>query len=320
MDNGGAYAIRGFNYQNAVISLICIRNYLNNSFKVIVENKDDLEVFLDNTHTYVQIKGKKLSVKSLIKPDSKTNKSVLGKNLNNGTISNRYKIATLDNFSDKDNLEYTSDNKFLNDAFEYSDKQKKDIKQALLLQGFENEELEKKLSNSYVWLSPFNTNPENAQKFLLGEMNNCGIKVDGIAGQICLNELFRTINNISAIPVSNDVSIDKKKITSEYLKSVFTSYGGYVSQLEILEAVQDKFDFFTKSAIKKQLLLIGSYHRSLKQDVIQCIGNFNIRGNIGDIFDELCGKIPQNFKDKNDIEIIYSILISIIAEEIERKL
>ena len=50
-DNGGAFAIKGFNFQKSIISLIAISNYNKSGFLLFVENKDDAE--LDERYSYI---------------------------------------------------------------------------------------------------------------------------------------------------------------------------------------------------------------------------------------------------------------------------
>lgn len=65
-DNGGAIAIKGFNYQKAAIVLVMINNYQKNNFKVIPESKEDFEVYIDNEVYFIQVKGTKgLSISKL---------------------------------------------------------------------------------------------------------------------------------------------------------------------------------------------------------------------------------------------------------------
>lgn len=45
-ENGGAIAIKGFNFQKAAISFIAIKNYDKPNFHILVEAKDDFEVVL----------------------------------------------------------------------------------------------------------------------------------------------------------------------------------------------------------------------------------------------------------------------------------
>lgn len=49
VDNGGAIALKGFNYQNAVASLIAILNYDKDNFLLFIETKDDIEVDIEDS-------------------------------------------------------------------------------------------------------------------------------------------------------------------------------------------------------------------------------------------------------------------------------
>ena len=66
IDNGGAIALKGFNYQNAVASLIAILNYDRDNFLLFVETKDDIEVDVEDKHFFIQVKGQHLSLSSLL--------------------------------------------------------------------------------------------------------------------------------------------------------------------------------------------------------------------------------------------------------------
>ena len=95
IDNGGAVAINGFNYQAAVIMLIALLNYKKKDFSLFVETKDDVEISLDGTHTFAQIKSlKNLSIAALIRKNKKNQKSILSKNLSLTAPNSRYKIIT----------------------------------------------------------------------------------------------------------------------------------------------------------------------------------------------------------------------------------
>lgn len=79
IDSGGAVAIKGFNYQKAVIAYIAVLNYQKDGFQIIVENQDDAEIFVKNNKTFIQIKSEKLSLTKISKQDKKTQRSILGK-------------------------------------------------------------------------------------------------------------------------------------------------------------------------------------------------------------------------------------------------
>lgn len=95
-DNGGATAIKGFNYQKAAIMLVMINNYQKQHFKVIPESKEDFEVYVDYEIYFIQVKGtKKLSLKSLtkrVKKETVIAKSIIEKNLEPGIDNNKRKI------------------------------------------------------------------------------------------------------------------------------------------------------------------------------------------------------------------------------------
>ena len=95
--DGGANAIRGFNYQKSAIALIAVLNYNKDDFELFLENQDDVEVLFKDSHTFIQIKSNKgLSIKSLVKADKRTNQSILGKNLSKnpcGSRLGRYKVV-----------------------------------------------------------------------------------------------------------------------------------------------------------------------------------------------------------------------------------
>ena len=75
MENGGAIAIKGFNYQKASIILVMINNYSRDGFKVIPEADDDFQILVEGQNIFIQVKGEKnLTLKQLI------NKGIIEKN------------------------------------------------------------------------------------------------------------------------------------------------------------------------------------------------------------------------------------------------
>lgn len=71
VDNGGAIALKGFNYQNAVASLIAILNYDKDNFLLFIETKDDIEVDIEDKHVFIQVKGQSLSLTNLLSIENK---------------------------------------------------------------------------------------------------------------------------------------------------------------------------------------------------------------------------------------------------------
>lgn len=60
INNGGAIAIKGFNYQKASIILIMINNYQREDFLIIPEAEDDFQVYVDGKTIFIQVKGEKI--------------------------------------------------------------------------------------------------------------------------------------------------------------------------------------------------------------------------------------------------------------------
>lgn len=96
IDNGGAIAIKGFNYQKASIILIIIHHFQKKNFKVVPESKEDFVIHLNNEVYYIQVKGtKKLSIGKLkSKPSGKD--SIIEKNISPGEDSDKRKIFLWD--------------------------------------------------------------------------------------------------------------------------------------------------------------------------------------------------------------------------------
>ena len=89
-ENGGAFAIKGFNFQKAAITFIAIKNFNKPDFHILVEARDDFEVKFNGYEAYIQVKSQKLSLNKLL--NSKNGKSILEKNLSNGNTNSHYKI------------------------------------------------------------------------------------------------------------------------------------------------------------------------------------------------------------------------------------
>lgn len=99
LDNGGAYAIRGFNFQKASIISVIIDNYNKDGFTLLVETEDDFVIMYDEYKAFIQCKNQKLSIANLIKDQKKNKKvlpSILYKNLSIGTPEDVHKVFSRD--------------------------------------------------------------------------------------------------------------------------------------------------------------------------------------------------------------------------------
>lgn len=230
-DDGGANAIRGFNYQKAVIAYIAICNLHEDDFYIIPENKEDIEVYKQGKTAYIQVKSSplsisKLSAKTKIKGESKNNGPSIIAKLIRKEGDSRFKVATTDAFSTKDFKGLIEDKGEFCDRgiYKLSDEQKNTIKEALKVdKAFTDDFIENRIEQIYIMISMFSNNKINATASLLGLMSQKGIKVDNTMGSTSLNELFSQIDNGSEINFKrlDDPTIDKKMIKSEDLKKIF---------------------------------------------------------------------------------------------------
>ncbi|MBD9277381.1 MAG: hypothetical protein EGS44_05895 [Akkermansia muciniphila] len=326
MENGGAIAIRGFNYQKSIASLIAILNYKKENFEIFVENKDDIEVVINGFKTFIQVKGKKLSINSLLNIDNKSKESILSKNIKKGDENSRYKIVTLDSFvvKDKNDLIPKKGEIFQENIFTYSQPQIELIIKSLEKQGFSKDELINKLKDCYIYFSPFKNDQNQAIAFLIGKMTENDLKVDGNAGRIALNELFTQIDTKSEIIVQEDeCDNDCKKITSSDLVNIFKATELFEIEENILEEVSKKynFDFLKKRKIKRHSLEIISIHKSLKIDIMNSIGNIDLQLDtpLIDIFSISYKKIENKKDNKISEDLLFAIVINILAEKIYKE-
>lgn len=93
IDNGGASAIKGFNYQKSIAMLIAVLYFLEKDFELAVEAEDDI-VFSSSFRTvYIQAKSATMSLATVSKKH-KGKPSVIEKNMSHGTGKNDlYKIV-----------------------------------------------------------------------------------------------------------------------------------------------------------------------------------------------------------------------------------
>ena len=258
-DNGGANAIKGMNYQNAVISLVAIRNYEKEGFELILEADDDFEVLYDNYHAYIQVKGEqKMSLSKMLnqkKEGGKEKKSMLDKHFEVGDSKSIYKFVVY-NFtqSDLDKMKETDDELF-NSSLKLSKAQEERI----------NNSKTKRFS---IIKTPFEKNMLEAQNYLLGEMANSGIAVDNRVNQV-LGELTTIIYRKSEYTIKEESDKKYKKLVSKELKDILLK----VSAMEMFDEIVKDLPYtpLKKSRIKTEKLKISTQQTFLKQSVIEYI-------------------------------------------------
>jgi hypothetical protein len=256
-DNGGANAIKGFNYQKSIVALIAVLHYLDDDdFQIYVESEDDIVVGMGGKKTYLQAKGGAMSLKSLIaQPDGKP--SIIEKNLAHGNESDSsFKIVT-PFFSNAGKHLTSVQAKILTEGAEvssYSVTAVEEISRVLpSLSAF-------KLDNSRVAVTVFRANQKDALTYLKGIMADQGIPVDNSYGMATLKELCLQIDQRSELKVQTDQDYEKKKFTHNNLKTIF----GHSKKMSLYEELLNKLNFPMQKMIeiKKRSVTIGAIYEA----------------------------------------------------------
>lgn len=322
-DNGGSNAIRGFNYQKAIISLIAILNFPKDNLEIFLENKEDVEVILNGSHTFLQVKGSQLSLNKVLKRDGPSKKSILGKLLSHSNKNVRYKIVTPEHFAEKDkkNLVETADNLIFDKLYEYSNSQKSKIAAELEKEGHTQQEISSKLEKNYLYLSPFKNDAQNASTMLLGHMSTQSICVDNNKGIIALNELFTQIDQRSEIRYTENTALNiNKKLTSDHLKTIFSTANTEKLKEKILNKISVELNWTVLEIekIRKEGISILTLHKTLKHNIVEKLGSFHVEGQKeSDLLMDLDKKVEELEANRN---VRYAILIDLIAEKIQEDL
>lgn len=307
-ENGGAVAIKGFNFQKAAITYIAIKNYDKPNFIILVEAKDDFEVKFDDYEAYIQVKSQKLSLKKIL--NETKGKSILEKNLTNGDENSQYKIF-VKGFAQTDinQMIVTENGMICGPLYGYNDNQKNEI-----IEQFRNNnyltEVEKKLLSSYIYELPFIDKLESAITVLLGEMTNKEIDVGHKRGQIAINELFTLIDQKSEYIVKNEEDYKKKEISQSDLEGIFK----LTSTLEMFDEILDatSYTFFKKKKIKKEQLKIIHAYKKEKEIAVENTKDINILDyDVDELINVACEQC--NYDESFNILNIY-IKIAIIIE------
>ena len=264
-NNGGAYAQKGFNYQNYIISLVAIRNYKKEKFTIFVESDEDFEVlYNDEYHAFIQVKGKKVSLSQLL--NRKNNKpSIIEKNLTSGEENSVYKIVVYD-FNENDinaMIECQDDEEEL-----FENSWRLNEAQKLRVKGEIGECFKNRLDNFSIVNSGFKNNSYDARKYLKGEMSDQGISVDN-RGDSVLNELKLLIELKSEKIIQSDEDRQLKKITADDLNPILLK----VSAKDRFVRELQKFGFnsYKEEKIKSEELKIIMDYMFIKKRIIDLL-------------------------------------------------
>lgn len=329
-DDGGANAIRGFNYQKAVIAYIAICNLSENDFYIIPENKEDIEVYKQGKTAHIQVKSASLSITKLLAEPSNKGKpnekkpSIIAK-LIQKTGCDKFKIATTNAFAKKDfgNLIENKGEFCDHGIYRLSNEQKIIIKEELKkTKRFSEEFIDKRINQIYIMISMFSNDLTNATSNLLGLMVQKNIKVDHNLGNTSLNELFTQIDQKSEVnhKYLDDPMIERKIIKSDDLQKIFhaTLDEEKVNNIRLLFLDDCQFDLETTKLINRSFMSIKVIHRdNLYEIKNKLIYNNQLDFNI--LFSNSNKKIIKDLYEHNKInglksEINYSLLFQALAE------
>lgn len=297
INNGGAIAIKGFNYQKASIILIMINNYQREDFLIIPEAEDDFQVYVNGKTIFIQVKGEKnITLQKLI------SKEIIKKNLIPGHDEDIRKIFVWDiDKKFQNSLKEIVSGNIISPLLNYSDQDLKRISDNLNL----NENQQIRLKNQYIYKTPFNNNLTEAIKRLFGELVSQNLQINNESGRALLSELSLMIDQKSEIIVlDNNYSL--KTIDNVYLKKVFAR----VEQHQEFDRILDKLSYneFKKRRIKQEKTKILVSYQNIKKKTKNYCNNLNLEQSTEQ---ELINQIVQIIKNHDSSITNDNLIIAI---------
>lgn len=322
LEQGGAYAIKGFNFQTAMGALIAVFNYSEQDFKMIVEGKEDLEVYKAGIYTYIQVKSSPLKTKDLIKApkDKKSGErrlAILYKLLSKGKTKDRYKLIVSDKFPEKDFLQkfaLSTSNQILDKAYQPKPETIREIQQHMQNEGIPLPiEI---LQQLFLYRAPFQTDLETASRYICGVMNELKILTDNEYGHNAFNEIIRIIYQKSEHTESGN--IEKKTIYASDLKRIFHTSNRPFLENKIIEELFPG-QVFKQDKIKKHILKIPLTYQYHKDNIKKLLGPLKTPDSIKDT--DFINKVMKqliHYAVSDDIK--YAIIIDLMLDEYEESL
>lgn len=229
-DNGGAEAIKGFNFQKANLILLGINNFQKKDFKIYIEAEDDIVINHNNYRAFIQVKKQKHTFTTITKTDKKVSKdsdgkevvkfspSILEKNLNSGTEKDTFKIFVKDiGSTDKKKLTIKKPGSICAELYKLNEEAKKIIVDKL------PDELVNKIENFYFFISPIHEDLDEAEKYLIGCLNGIGVSVDNNRGRAIIAELCLTIDQKAQEVIYEEVHKEMKSLDKDYFSKVLVT-------------------------------------------------------------------------------------------------
>ncbi|PVE71150.1 dsDNA nuclease domain-containing protein [Priestia megaterium] len=275
-DNGGAEAIKGFNFQKANLILLAINNFEKEDFQIYIEAEDDIVVNYNSYRAFIQVKKQvhsfttitKPSRKAFINPDGKRDykytPSILEKNLEAGTKEDTFKIFVQDiMLTDKKELNIKKPGSICSELYELSEGAKGRIIEKL------SGELVNKIENFYFFISPIHEDLNEAEKYLIGCLNGIDVSVDNSRGRAIIAELSLTIDQKAQEVIYDEVHKELKSMNTDYFSKVLVTCKSLNGFDNILNSLNYNVPF--KKKIRKARLKIELNNTSLKEDMKQAL-------------------------------------------------
>ncbi len=317
IDNGGAEAIKGFNFQKANLILLAIDNYEKSNFKIYIEAEDDIVVSFENYKSFIQVKKQSHTFNSLLKRDKKKRKnkdgieevveklSILEKNLSAGEVGDIYKIFVKDiGITDKKSLNIKKPGNICLTLYELSNQAKTDILSKL------PDKLKNKLDNFFLYISPISEDFIEAEKYLIGCLNRIDIAVDNNQGRTIIAEISLTIDQKAQHNIEEISQKELKYMDSKYFSNVFVT----CKALNKFENVLDSLNYndIKKSRIKKERLKIDLTKLTLKDNIKKYINHIENLEELSNL--EIVNLVLQQYLGLDENNLLIAIAIECICE------
>lgn len=324
-DNGGAEAIKGFNFQKANLILLAVNNYQKNNFKIYIEAEDDIVVSYENYKAFIQVKKQvhtfnkitKKGTKKINDPSGKSKQkvsvpspSILEKNLSSGTEEDTFKLIVKDiGQQDKKQLKIKRPGSICSELYVLSDNAKETLIKSL------PDELVRKIENFYFFISPVHEDLNEAEKYLIGSLTSAGISVDDKRGRLIIAELSLTIDQKAQYVINNELDKEFKLMDRNYFSKILQTSESLKRFDNVLNSLD--YNMIIKKLVKKERLKIELNKSELKEEIKKSITEYiENRGEILKISDKkIVEHIVNKFKSRKieDVTLI-SVAIESLCE------
>lgn len=275
-NNGGAIAIKGFDFQAMTVVFFAVKNINDDNFNVYIESEEDFTLHKAEDKAYVQVKSMPLSVKKLTKISKKAQKSILEKNLEAGN-EGEYLIYLKEMAKqDLNQMERVDDSFIKDDAYVFSDSQRLEI-----INQFKKDKVDKsiveRVQKSRVFVSKFLDNLNDARIYMIGLMNDNQIDITDNRANLALNELFILIHEKAEYIVKKGHErrdYEKKKLTSKDLGHIFTKTKSRDYFKDFLE--DTNYSFLQKEKIKRAREVLFTEYYSARKNMDKVFSSYDL--------------------------------------------